>query len=107
MPYADSVGVGDALGQALRLLQGTACDCDFDARLCEDLYGWSRAVYVLASAVPVTLLCLTQNQHRATGQSCGVVSQFVPPITSLRNILSAVRPAGGAHDGLKFVCKSH
>lgn len=35
--YADGVGVGDALGQVLGLLESTACYCDLDTGLCEDV----------------------------------------------------------------------
>jgi hypothetical protein len=52
--YADGGGVGDALGKILCLLQSSACYCDLDARLCEDIYGWSCAAIV--SGITVTNL---------------------------------------------------
>ena len=39
--YADSNGVGDALGQSLGLLERPAGDDDLDARLAEDLSSWA------------------------------------------------------------------
>jgi len=39
--YADSNGVGNALGQSLSLLERPAGDNDLDARLAEDLSSWA------------------------------------------------------------------
>jgi hypothetical protein len=44
--YADGVGVGDALGQVLSLLESTACYCDLDTGLCEDVNSGSCAMVV-------------------------------------------------------------
>jgi len=44
--YADGVGVGDALSQVLSLLESTACDCDLDAGLREDVNSWACTVIV-------------------------------------------------------------
>lgn len=44
--YADGVGVGDTLGQVLSLLESTACYCDLDTGLCEDVNSGSCAVVV-------------------------------------------------------------
>ena len=39
--YADRLGVGDALGQTLCLLESPAGNDDLDARLAEDLSSWA------------------------------------------------------------------
>ena len=44
--YADGVGVRDTLGQVLSLLESTACYCDLDTGLCEDVNSGPCAVVV-------------------------------------------------------------
>ena len=44
--YADGVGVRDTLGQVLSLLESTACYCDLDTGLREDVNSGSCAVVI-------------------------------------------------------------
>jgi hypothetical protein len=44
--YADGIGVGDTLGQVLSLLESTACYCDLDTGLREDVNSGSCAVVI-------------------------------------------------------------
>jgi hypothetical protein len=52
--YADGVGVGDTLSQALSLLKSTACYCDLDTGLCEDVNSWSCTTIVSLMLIETT-----------------------------------------------------
>jgi len=71
---ADGVGVGDTLGQVLSLLESTACYCDLDTGLCEDVNSGS---------------C----DETSTKQQSG-----------LSAVCSSSSPADVAHKVLNFVC---